>query len=212
MRLLLTGFEPFGGETVNPSEEIVRAIAADPPGDIDLTTRVLPVQLDTGVEHLIPALSAEPYDAWLGLGEAGGRAHLSVERVGINLFVDSAQPAELREEQTIIEDGPAAYFSRLPQASLAQRMRAAGAPTAVSNTAGTYYCNQSLYLVQHHLATTAGNIPSGFIHLPYLPQQVTDKPPGTPSMALETQVLGIRAAISAILELVTTRAGSAAPA
>ncbi len=132
MRLLLTGFEPFGGETVNPSEEIVRAIAADPPGDIDLTTRVLPVQLDTGVEHLIPALSAEPYDAWLGLGEAGGRAHLSVERVGINLFVDSAQPAELREEQTIIEDGPAAYFSRLPQASLAQRMRAAGAPTAVS--------------------------------------------------------------------------------
>jgi pyroglutamyl-peptidase len=207
MRLLLTGFEPFGGEIVNPSEAVVRVIGADPPPGVDLTVEVLPVQLNTGQQHLIPALAAEPYDAWLGLGEAGGRAHLSVERVGINLFVDSAQPPELREEQTIVEDGPAAYFSRLPQASLAQRMRAAGAPTAVSNTAGTYYCNQSLYLVQHHLATTAADIPSGFIHLPYLPQQVADKPPGTPSMALETQLTGIRAAIEGVRKLVETMAG-----
>ena len=205
MRLLLTGFEPFRDESVNPSEAVVRVIGADPPPGVELTVRVLPVQLNSAFEHLLPALTAEPYDAWLGLGEAGGRAHLSVERVGINVFVNSALPPEQREEQTIVEGGPAGYFSRLPQASLARRMRAAGAPAAVSNTAGTYYCNESLYVVQHHLATTGGDIPSGLIHLPYLPQQVADKPPGTPSMSLETQLVGVRAAIAGVRELVDAR-------
>jgi pyroglutamyl-peptidase len=205
MRLLLTGFEPFRGEIVNPAEEVVRAIGADPPPGVELTVRVLPVQLNSAFEYLLPALTAEPYDAWLGLGEAGGRAHLSVERVGINVFVNSALPPDQREEQMIVEGGPAAYFSRLPQAALAQRIRAAGSPAAVSNTAGTYYCNESLYAVQHHLATIGTDIPSGLIHLPYLPQQVDDKPPGTPSMLLQTQLIGVRAAIAGMRELVNAR-------
>ena len=209
MRLLLTGFEPFGGEIVNPSEAVVRVIGADPPPGVELTVLVLPVQLNSGFEHLLPALIAEPFDAWLGLGEAGGRAQLSVERVGINVFVDSARPVEQREEQAIVEGGPAGYFSRLPQARLSQRMRAAGAPTAVSNTAGTYYCNESLYVVQHHLSTMGFDIPSGFIHLPYLPQQIADKPPGTPSMSLETQLVGVRAAIAGVYELVDARVKAA---
>ena len=209
MRLLLTGFEPFGGEIVNPSEAVVRVIGADPPPGVELTVLVLPVQLNSGFEHLLPALIAEPFDAWLGLGEAGGRAQLSVERVGINVFVDSARPVAQREEQAIVEGGPAGYFSRLPQARLAQRMSAAGAPTAVSNTAGTYYCNESLYVVQHHLATMGFDMPSGFIHLPYLPQQIADKPPGTLSMSLETQIVGVRAAIAGVRELVDTRVKAA---
>jgi len=203
VRLLLTGFEPFGGESVNPSGEIVRALAADPPPGVELTTMVLPVRFRSVAEGILPALDAR--DAWLGLGEAGQRAHLSVERVGINVFVDSSLPAEQREELPIREGGPDAYFARLPLHDMASRMRDAGAPTAVSNTAGTYCCNESLYTVQHHLAKTGGDIPSGFIHLPYLPEQVAAKPAGTPSMALTTQVLGIRAAIEVIAEQVAAK-------
>ncbi len=206
MRLLLTGFEPFNGETVNPSGEIVRALAADPPPGVELTTMVLPVRFRSVAEGILPALETGAHDAWLGLGEAGKRAHLSVERVGINVFVDGSLPVEQREELTIREGGPDAYFARLPLHELASRMREAGAPSAVSNTAGTYCCNESIYTVQHYLAETGSDIPSGFIHLPYLPEQVADKPAGTPSMALETQILGIRTAIEVIRELVAARA------
>lgn len=200
MRLLLTGFEPFGGESVNPSGEVVRALASEPPPGVELTTMVLPVRFRSVAEAILPAL--ETHDAWLGLGEAGRRAHLSVERVGINVFVDGSLPLDQREELTIRANGPDAYFARLPLREMADVMRRAGAPTAVSNTAGTYCCNESLYTVQHHLAQTAGDMPSGFIHLPYLPEQVAAKPAGTPSMALATQILGIRAAIEAIREQV----------
>lgn len=206
MRLLLTGFEPFGGETVNPSGEIVRALEADPPPGVELTALVLPVRFRSVAEGILPTLDS--HDAWLGLGEAGGRAHLSVERVGINVFVDGSLPIEKREELTIREGGPDAYFARLSLHDIATAMRDAGAPAAVSNTAGTYCCNESLYTVQHHLAETGADMPSGFVHLPYLPEQVASKPAGTPSMALETQVLGIRAAI----EVMRTQVAAGAPA
>ena len=206
MRLLLTGFEPFGGETVNPSGEIVKALAAAPPPGVDLTTMVLPVHFRSVADGILPALDS--HDAWLGLGEAGRRAHLSVERVGINVFVDSSLPVAQREELPIRERGPDAYFARFPLHEMAARMREAGAPSAVSNTAGTYCCNESIYTVQHHLAETGGDMPSGFIHVPYLPEQVADKPVGTPSMALETQLIGVRAAIDVIRERVGAQASS----
>ncbi len=203
MHLLLTGFEPFGGEAVNPSGEIVRLLAADPPAGVTVTPLVLPVRGRISFERLLPALGGD-VDAWLGLGQAGGRAHLSLERVGINLLVDrgEARPDESAGpvEQALVDDGPAAYFARLPVGEIAARMSAAGAPTAVSNTAGAYICNEVLYVVQHHLAMTGRDLPSGFIHLPYLPEQVAGKPPGTASMALATQVVGVRAAAAAIAE------------
>ena len=205
MRLLLTGYEPFGGEAVNPSGEIVRVLAADPPVGVELTTTVLPVRFRSVAEDVLPALESGAHDAWLGLGEAGARAHLSVERVGINVFVDASLPDDQREELTISEDGPDAYFARLPLDEIASKMRDAGAPVAVSNTAGTYCCNEALYTVQHHLTETGADLPSGFIHLPYLPEQVADKAAGTPSMALETQILGVRTAIEVIRELVAAR-------
>lgn len=206
MRLLLTGFDPFGGETVNPSGEIVRALAADPPSGVELTTMVLPVRFRSVAEGILPALESGAHDAWLGLGEAGSRAHLSVERVGINVFVDGSLPVVEREELTIREGGADAYFARLPLHEMASRIREAGAPSAVSNTAGTYCCNESLYTVQHYLAESGGTLPSGFIHLPYLPEQVADKATGTPSMALGTQILGVRAAIEVVREVVAARA------
>lgn len=200
MRLLLSGFEPFGGERVNPSGEVVRAIEESPPPGVDLTTMILPVRGRISFERLIPALDAQ--DAWLGLGEAGGRAQLSVERVGINVLLDRGPESSTPEEQALVEGGPAAYFSQLPVQDLAARINAAGAPALLSNSAGTYICNEVTYVVQHHLATTGRTMPSGFIHLPYLPEQIPGKRPGVPSMALETQVRGVRAAIECIRELV----------
>lgn len=202
MRLLLTGFEPFGGEQVNPSREVARAIVANPPTGVTVTTVELPVRGRISFERLIPALETGAYDAWLGLGEAGGRPHLSVERLGINVLIDGRGAPE----QTIVEGGPAAYFSRLPVAEVARAITAAGVPAQVSNTAGTYICNEVTYVVQHHLATRGPDLPSGFIHLPFLPEQALTKPPGTPSMALETQVSGVRAAIEYMCALGSGRA------
>lgn len=206
MRLLLTAFEPFGGEAVNPSQEVARAIAAQPPAGVEVDTLVLPVRGRISFERLLPALDGGAYDAWLGLGEAGGRAPLSVERVGINVLVDGRGAPE----ETLVEGGPAAYFSRLPVLDLARAIIEAGVPAQVSNTAGTYICNEVTYVVQHHLATTGRDLPSGFIHLPFLPQQVLTKPPATPSMPLDTQVAGVRAAIECIARLATTRSHAAA--
>jgi pyroglutamyl-peptidase len=203
MRLLLTGFEPFGGEAVNPSWQVACALAAAPPEDVTLSTLELPVRGRISFERLLPALDAGGYDAWLGLGEAGGRPHLSVERVGINVLIDGRGA----EEQTLVEGGPAAYFSRLPVAAVAAAISKAGVPAQVSNTAGTYICNEVTYVVQHHLAEVGSDLPSGFIHLPFLPEQVIGKPPATPSMALETQVLGVRAAIECLRTIVAARAG-----
>ena len=206
MRLLLSGFEPFGGEAINPSGELLRAIEGEPPSAVELTMVELPVRGGVSLELLTPALERGNFDAWLGLGQAGGRPQLSVERVGVNLLIDRDGESAAVEEKPLVEGGPAAYFARLPVRELAQRMSAAGAPAAVSNSAGTYICNEVLYVMQHHLATAGREIPSGFIHLPYLPQQLAGKPPGTPSMALETQLLGVRVAVEFIRELVEARA------
>jgi pyroglutamyl-peptidase len=206
MRLLLTGFEPFNGESVNPSAEVVRAIETDPPTGIQLTTMILPVRFRSVAERILPALDGGAHDAWLGLGEAGKRAQLSVERVGINVFVDAALPVADRVEHTIREGGPDAYFARLPLHDLAATMREAGAPSVVSNTAGTYCCNESIYTVGHHLTETGRDLLAGFIHLPYLPEQTTTKPVGTASMALDTQLRGIRAAIELLRDHVAARA------
>ena len=205
MKLLLTGFEPFGGEALNPSWEVAQAVEAAPPAEVVVTALSLPVVGRSSFERLLPALDGGAFDAWLGLGEAGGRAVLSVERVGINLLVDRGPLSSNHGEQTLVEGGAAAYFSRLPARELATAMAEAGAPAQVSNSAGTYICNEVIYVVQHHLAETGRDMPSGFIHLPYLPQQVTKKPPQTASMALDTQVLGVTTAIACIRDLVASR-------
>jgi pyroglutamyl-peptidase len=112
-------------------------------------------------------------------------------------------------EEPLVEGGPAAYFARLPVTTLAAHMSAAGAPTAVSHSAGAYICNEALYVAQHHLATSGRDLPSGFIHVPYLPEQAATKRTPVPSMALETQVLGVRAAVEFVRDLVAERAVAA---
>ncbi|MEE8336778.1 MAG: pyroglutamyl-peptidase I, partial [Dehalococcoidia bacterium] len=186
--------------------------ASEPPSGVELTTLELPVRGRVSFELLVPALEGGDFDGWLGLGQAGGRAHLSVERLGINVLArreTSDEAGSAASEERLGEDGPAAYFSRLPVVRLAEHITAAGTPAAVSNSAGTYICNELIYVVQHHLASAGRELPSGFIHLPYLPEQLADKPPATPSMALETQLLGVRAAVEFVRDLAASPVAAA---
>ena len=207
MRLLLTGFEPFGGEEVNPSWEVANAVAGEAPPGVDVELLRLPVRGRISFARLIPAFEAGEFDAWLGLGEAGGRTHLSVERLGVNLLIDRAADGSALPEETLVEDGPAGHFARLPVNDLAAAIQSAGVPAQVSRSAGEYICNETLFVMMHHLERRAaeGAAPAGFLHLPYLPSQTVGKPAGTPSMALESQARGVAVAIEFVRDLVAAQ-------
>ncbi len=195
-RILVTGFEPFGGESVNPSMQAVLGLAADPPPGIVLLTEILPVSLRRAPPALREAVARQRPGVVVAIGQAGGRAEVSVERVGINVSDfripdnDGAQPVD----EPVIAGGPAAYFATLPVKAMVQALRAAGVPASVSNSAGTHLCNQVLYLLGHLTATTYPDMRCGFLHVPFLPEQVVHHP-GQPSMATATLVAGLKAAI-----------------
>lgn len=191
MKALVTGFEPFGNDPVNPSLEAIRRL---PPrlGEIDLTIRALPTAFGRAIEALEDAIATTHPDLVLCLGLAGGRAALSLERVAINL--DDARIADNDERQPldtpVIAGGPAAYFTTLPITAAAAALREAGLPAIVSNTAGTFVCNHVFYGLMHLAATRRPGMRGGFLHLPYLPQQAA-RQDGAPSMALDDIVRGV---------------------
>lgn len=209
MRLLLSGFEPFGGEALNPSWEVARAIGEAPPEGVEIELLRLPVRGRISFERLLPAFAAGDFDAWLGLGQAEGRTHLSVERTGVNVLIDRDESGRVLPEQTLVPAAPAAYFARLPVGEVASAIRSAGVPAQVSETAGTYICNETLFAMLDRLDGSDSRAAAGFIHLPYLAEQTLDKRAGTPSMPLESQVLGVRAAIECIRDLVAASTASA---
>lgn len=199
LRVLLTGFEPFGGETTNPSMQAALAVGAAPPGGIDLTVEILPVSCARTPEALRAALARHRPDVAIATGQAGGRPEVAVERIGINLFDlripdnDGAQPLDT----PVVPGAPAAYFATLPVKRLVAAMREVGVPAAVSNSAGTHLCNATLFLLGHLAATEYPGLRAGFIHLPWLPAQTT-RPAGAPSMSLATQVSALQAALAAL--------------
>ena len=200
--ILLTGFEPFGGESVNPSWEIARALDGwECDGHVVRAVRLSCV-FGQALAELDAAISAHAPVLAVCLGQAGGRAELSIERVAIN--VDDARIPDNRGGQpidaAIHASGPAAYFSTLPIKAIARDVRAAGIAAAVSNTAGTFVCNHVFYALMHRLATDAAlaNARGGFVHVPFTPQQVAGKS-GVPSMPLASQVEGIRALLRSAL-------------
>lgn len=201
MRILVTAFEPFGGEQTNPSLLVLDALKPGYQG-AELAKLALPVVFSLSARRLFAALAMEQPDAVLMLGQAGGRAGLGIERVAINLddadIADNAgqQPAD----RPIAEGGPAAYFSTLPIRAMLRAVRDAGMPAGISNTAGTFVCNHLLYQALHHIALHKLPVTAGFIHLPYLPAQAETKNPPAPSMALADQVLATEASISAIAQ------------
>lgn len=209
MRILLTGFAPFDGDSRNPSEQAVRALADDPPPGLVLAAAVLPVSYAGALPALRAAILRDAPDVVLATGLAGGRPHISVERVAIN--IDDARIADndgaRRIDSPVIPGGPAAYFATVPIKAITAAIRAAGVPAVVSQSAGTFLCNHVFYNACHIAATARPAMRVGFLHLPFLPEQARDRAEGpgaapgmAPSMALATQLAGLRAALAALRE------------
>ena len=200
-KILLTGFEPFGGDVVNPSWEIARALDGAVVGGAQVIACQLPCVFGRAPEVLKQALAQDPFAVVIALGMAGSRTGLSFERVAIN--VDDAPIPDNAGQQPVdtpvLPDGPAAYFSTLPIKPMAEAVRAAGFPVNVSQTAGTFVCNHVFYLLMHELALHHPATRGGFIHVLVLPQQQARHPLGR-ALALDSQVAGIRVALAAALE------------
>ena len=199
MKLLLTGFEPFGESKINPSEQVVRALAREKIPGVEMHTAILPVERVRGPQVLLDAVKRVQPDAVLCLGEAQRRMAISIERVAINLM-DYRMPDNAGQkivDEPIARDGPAAYFCTLPVRAMFDAVRAAGVPAELSLSAGAYLCNQVIYMLLHYLAQNKSNTRAGFIHLPALPEQVIARDAVTlgASMSLATMIKGVRAAV-----------------
>jgi len=201
MKALVTGFEPFGGESVNPALEAVLRLPLVLDA-LEIATAPLPSVFGRALVALEDALVTTRPDIVLCVGQAGGRAELSLERVAIN--VDDARIPDNDGQQPIdrpvVVGGPAAYFATLPIKAAVAALREAGLPAAVSNSAGTFLCNHVFYGLMNE-AAAGGRFRGGFLHVPYLPSQAA-RVPGAPSMALEQIVEGI----AIILQVAATRA------
>lgn len=198
-KVLLSGFEPFGGESINPSLELVKRLRDERWEGVEVHLVQLPVVFGESVQKLQEEIGRVNPDIVIGIGQAGGRTALSIERVAIN--VDDAVIADNGGNQPIDRairaEGPAAYLSTLPIKKMMQAARDAGVPAIISNTAGTYVCNHLMYGILDTLHGT--DKLGGFIHIPYLPEQVASKP-AQPSMALETMLIGLKAMVNAVAE------------
>ena len=196
--LLLTGFDPFGGSTRNPSIELAQALHGEVVGGLRIVAQQLPCEFANAPRVLKAALARWSPVLVLALGQAAGRCELSLERVAVNLIdariADNAGDQPI--DQPVQPGGPAAYFTTLPIKAMAAAARAAGAPAALSYSAGSFVCNQVFYALQHLLAGHRPAVRSGFMHLPLLPEQACSQP-GQPSMSLDTMVRGLRAALVA---------------
>ena len=200
--ILLTGFEPFNQETINPSWEAVRALQGWGEGDFIVHARQLPCVFGHANKVLHQAVEELQPCVVIAVGQAGGRVDLSVERVAINVddapIPDNAQRQLV--DQPVVAGGPAAYFSTLPIKAIVHALRDAGVPASVSQTAGTFVCNHVFYALMHRLATVPALAAArgGFVHVPLLPAQAA-RHPGQPSMALATQVEALRVALRTAL-------------
>jgi pyroglutamyl-peptidase len=200
MKLLLTGFEPFNGSPCNPSEQVAHTLDGQVIGGMRISTAILPVDLQRSPRQLLDLLEALRPEAVICLGEATGRALISVERLAVNLldFRIPDNAGNMVLDQPVVPGGPDAYFVTLPVRKVHEAIRGSGAPCEISLSAGTYLCNQVLYHLLHALHQQGRKIPAGFIHLPALPQQVVSKAAYCPSMSLDTMLSGLRAGIAAL--------------
>ena len=185
-KVLLTGFEPFGKASSNPSGEIVKQISGD-----NIVTAILPVAYAQSAERLLALIAEHNPDVVICLGQAEGRTQITPEKVAINL--DDARLADnegvLRNDAKILEDGPDAYFSTLPIKEIVEAIKAVGVPAAVSLSAGAFLCNHVFYVAQNKFAGT--KIRSGFVHVPLMDEQAGEFP-GLPTMPLDQMVKAVR--------------------
>ena len=191
-KVLITGFEPFGKSTLNPSGEIVKRISGD-----NIITAILPVAYAQSAEALLALIEQHNPDVVISLGQAEGRTQITPERIAINL--DDARLADnegvSRIDEPILEDGPVAYESTLPIKEFVSAITAAGIPAAVSLSAGAFLCNHIFYVAQNRLKGT--KVRSGFVHVPLMDEQAAEFP-GLPTMPLDQMVKAVRAMLEVL--------------
>jgi pyroglutamyl-peptidase len=191
--VLLTGFEPFGTATSNPSGEIVKQISGD-----NIITAILPVAYTQSADRLLALIAEHNPDVVICLGQAEGRAAITPEKVAINL--DDARLTDnegvLRSDVKILDKGPDAYFSTLPVKEMVEAIKAQGIPASVSFSAGAFLCNHVFYVAQNKFAGT--NVRSGFVHVPLMDSQAPEFP-GLPTMPLDQMVTAVKAILNTVI-------------
>lgn len=202
MKILVSAFDPFGGESINPALEAVKGMPDEISG-AEIIKLEIPTVFHKSAQKLREkALEVKP-DMILAVGQAGGRFAITPERVAINQ--DDARIPDNEGNQPIDvpiqEDGAPAYFATLPIKAMVEKIKEAGVPAAVSNSAGTFVCNHIMYNALHLTATESelAGVKAGFIHVPYIPEQVVSKA-NQPAMSLQDMVKGLTAAIEAMVE------------
>jgi pyroglutamyl-peptidase len=190
--VLVTGFEPFGGADVNPSQKLVEALASEPSEGVELATAVLSVAWARAADELARALDSAKPELVVCFGQADGRAQVEVERFALN-FDDGADEAGETRRAEIVPGGPVAYRSSLPVDAIVEALREEGIPATSSRDAGGFLCNHVFYVLMRTLAERPG-IRGGFVHVPLLPEQALDR--ATPTLPLETLVRAARAILA----------------
>ena len=200
MKILVTGFDPFGGEPINPAIESVKKLPDNIAG-AEIIKLEIPTVKKKSIEKIEKAIEEYNPDVILSIGQAGGRFDISIERIGINLDDFRIPDNEGNQiiDEPIFPDGENSYFVKLPVKAMVQNVQKNNIPASVSYTAGTFVCNHVLYGVLYLIEKKYKGKKSGFIHIPFLPQQVVDKR-NMPSMELNTIVKGLTAAIEAIVK------------
>lgn len=197
MKILITGFDPFGGETINPAWEAVKAIRDEIAG-AQIIKMQIPTVVNKSIEKIHKKMVEIHPDIVISVGQAGGRFGVTPERVAINITDARIPDNEGNQpiDAPIFEDGDAAYFSNLPVKAMVQAIKDAGYPSVLSNSAGTYICNHVMYGILYYIKKEFPGARGGFIHVPYAASQVVDKP-GTPSMSIADIAASLEAAIQA---------------
>lgn len=200
MKVLVTGFDPFGGEKVNPAYEAVKRLDDNINGG-EIVKLEIPTVFQKSIEVLDKAIDREKPDIVLCIGQAGGRYDITVERVAINISDARIEDNEGNQpiDEPIFEDGDAAYFSNLPIKAMVKNIRKGNIPGSISNSAGTFVCNHIMYGLLYLIDKKYPDIRGGFIHVPFLPEQVVDKN-NTPSMNLEDITKALTLAIEAAID------------
>ena len=197
MKVLVTGFDPFGGEPINPAWEAVKAMK-DTIAGAEIVKMQIPTVVGKSIEKIHQKMKELQPDLVISVGQAGGRFGVTPERVAINVTDARIPDNEGNQpiDEPIFPDGPAAYFSNLPVKAMVQAIKDAGYPSVLSNSAGTYICNHVMYGILYYIEKEFPNVRGGFIHVPYAPSQVVNKP-STPSMALADITASLEATVAA---------------
>ena len=198
MKILVTGFDPFDKEPINPSIEAVKRLA-DEINNAKIIKLMIPTVHTKSVEVIEKAIIEHNPDVVISVGQAGGRFDITPERVAINLDDFRIPDNEGFQcfDQTIKEDGESAYFSNLPVKAMVEEIKSAQISASLSNTAGTFVCNHVMYNILYLIDKKYPNLKGGFIHIPFIREQVINKP-NTPAMSLDEIVIGLTAAITAV--------------